>query len=315
MAVSGSIDFNDTRSQIITDALLLLNVIGLDESPTTNETNLVARHLNRMIKEWQARNIYLWTLTEATLFLREDVASYDLYSSGDHASDTIVSTTLSAAEASGQTILSITDTTGMNATDPIGIELDDDTRQWTTIASVDSSTQITVDAALTGDAASGNTVYSYTTILDKPFQVLDVRRRDDAGYDKPLREMNREEYFNLVDKTSQGDVSNWYYDRQRDKGVLYVWPAPYRVKDTLKITYKRILNDMDAAGDNPDFPQEWLDCIVYNLALRIAPSFGKGNSADMPLIERQAREMLLVAMSFDQDITDVNFYMDDAYVN
>src|SRR5690349_18697247 len=49
-----------------------------------------------------------------------------------------------------------TSSAGMTIADNIGIKLDDSTRQWTTIVSIDSATQITVTDALTSSAGQGN---------------------------------------------------------------------------------------------------------------------------------------------------------------
>lgn len=67
------------------------------------------------------------------------------------------STTLSAPEASGQTVLSVTSETGFAAGEHVGIILDDGTEHQTTVASTAAGT-ITVDDALPSAAASGNAV-------------------------------------------------------------------------------------------------------------------------------------------------------------
>lgn len=76
---------------------------------------------------------------------------------------TATSTTLSGNEATGQTVLSVTDETGFSASDKIGIVLNDGTMDMTTVAST-AAGQITVDDALTGDADSGNAVVQGLTL-------------------------------------------------------------------------------------------------------------------------------------------------------
>jgi len=70
----------------------------------------------------------------------------------------LFNTTLSADEAAGQTVLSVTSSANFTAGNYVNILLDDDTIHRTTIASVDSSIQITIAAALPGKASSGNNV-------------------------------------------------------------------------------------------------------------------------------------------------------------
>lgn len=122
-------------------------------------------------------------------FFDQDTATYNLNaSSGDEASNnsTVVETTISAAEASGQTVLSVTSSTGMTASDVVLIEMDDGTVHSTTIASVDSATQITVTAATDDTAATGNAVFSFTSKLERPLKIVNARLRDQDGNDREL---------------------------------------------------------------------------------------------------------------------------------
>ena len=277
MATSSSINFTTTRDELIKDAFKKINVLGTYEALADEDLQLAARQLNRMIKAWQIDGIYVWTQREAIIFLRDDVQSYTLGSgsTGDHASEltNVVKTTLSAAEAKDQTVLSMTATTGMAVSDNIGIELDDVTRQWTTISAL-TSTTVTVATALTGDAASGNTVYTYRTKLNRPLRIVNARLEDENGDDRPVTIFSRQEYFDLVQKDNSSNVSYIYYDAGlTSTGTIYVWPTSDNVKKKLRITYARTLEDFDAAADNPDLPVEWYDAIVYNLAVRISHDF------------------------------------------
>jgi hypothetical protein len=310
MATSGSIDFQTTRDELIKDALKKINVLGTHESLASEDLNLAARQLNRMVKSWQMDGVYVWTQQEATVFLQDSKQSYDLGVSGDQASNSVVNSTLSAAEASGQTVLSITSTTGMTAGDNIGIELDDDTRQWTTIVSVDSATELTVTAALTGAAASGNTVYTYTTGMNRPLRIMSARRQDENGTEKPMIVISRQEYFDLVNKGDSSDVSYVYYDAdRRDTGTLYVWPTSDNVKDKIRITYTRTIEDFDSTSDNPDFPVEWYDALVYNLAMRLAPDF-RVRSADIQDVQSMAMYLYRQVKAFAQENAPVIMQID-----
>ena len=172
MATSGSIDFAITRDQIIEEALSEIGIFreGADITAAeyTNTKNYCIRVLNRMVKAWMAQGIHLWTVGEGTVFFDQDTAKYNLNgSTGDESTNaaTIVETTISAAEANGQTVLSLTTVTGMTAADRILIEIDDGTVHSTTISSIDTTNKtVTVAVAIDGAAAAGNAVFSYTTL-------------------------------------------------------------------------------------------------------------------------------------------------------
>lgn len=301
MATSGSIDFQTTRDELIKDALRKINVIGTHESLASEDLELASRQLNRMVKTWQMDGVYVFAEREATVFLQNAKQSYTLGATGDQASDTPVNSTLSATEALGQTVLTVTDTTGMTASDFIGIELDGATRQWTTIVSVDSATQVTVAASLTANASSGNTVYTYTTIMNRPLKIISARRQDENNVEKPVIVISRQEYFDLVNKGSASDVSYVYYDAaSRDTGTLYVWPTSNNVKDKIRLTYTRTIEDFDAAGDTPDFPVEWYDALVYNLAMRVAPDF-RVRSDDIKDVQGMAQYLYRQVKAYAQE--------------
>lgn len=60
-------------------------------------------------------------------------------------------------------------------------------------------------------------------------------------------------------------------------GDLYVFPTPATIDATnnkVYIVYQDLSEDFLVTGDNPDFPQEWLDALKYGLAARLAPEYG-----------------------------------------
>lgn len=131
----------------------------------------------------------------------------------------------------------------------------------------------------------------FTTV---PFDIVDVRINRNS-IDTPMIELSREEYYALPIKTNEGFPTQWYYDRQRNGGTMYIWPAPDATAGTLKFTYIAQIDDMDANADNLDLPTEWYEAVVYNLADRFAEEFGLTNS---PLGQRVA----LKAMEKFEDV-------------
>lgn len=311
--LSGSVDFNQTRNEIVTDALILLGAIEEGETPSAEANTYAIRQLERMVKHWQGQGIHLWSRREATLFVTPSQASYELGpSSADHAAEDseIARTTLSADEASGQTVISVTSSTGMTASDKVGIVLDDDTFHWTTIVTVDSSTQITITVATTGAAASGNLVYAYTNDLARPLRIIDVRRRDESSdQDTPIILQSHEEYYRLPNKLIDGETNIVYYhpEHRNARGTIYLWPRPSTVARTMRLSSLLPLQDFDAAGNNADLPTEWLDAIVWNLAKRLIPSYGAAGKASAQAIVSGGTTMLNEMVQWDQEPESVYF--------
>jgi hypothetical protein len=89
--------------------------------------------------------------------------------------------------------------------------------------------------------------------------------------------LSRLDYEALPNKTQMGEVTQFYYNPQGgavNTGSLFLWPAPQdTTTNSIKFTYYRPIQDFTAPGNTPDFPQEWIDCLCYNLALNMAPEY------------------------------------------
>lgn len=308
MATSGSKDYSVTRADIIGAALRKIGEFDQGEAISGAATSSASLALNLMVKEWVARGIDIWLRDEITLFLQPNTLTYALGTTNATAS--YVETTLSAAEASGQTVISVTSSTGMTAADIVGIKMDDDTIHWTTIVSVDSATQITITTATDAAAASGNRVYAYTTTAGRPQKIVSVYRRDKNDIDTPVSLVGETEYRSLSSKDSTGAPVLAWYQPTLTTGTLYVWPVDGGADtDKLVMSAQYLPDDFDAASNNPQFPIEWANTIIWNLAAEIAPEYGIPEREQRLLISR-AEAKLNELLSYDSENADVTFGMD-----
>ena len=302
MARSGSYNFALDRDTIIKRAMQLINLININQTARGADQEYAVDIFQSMIKLWQAEGIQLWNRRQATLFTAYQDQQYSISSTGDHCTNSYVNTTLSAAEALGQTILSVTSSTGMTAADNVGIELSDSSRQWTTIVSVDSATQITVTASLTAAAASGATVVAYTSkIADRPLRILDMRTVDlnNSKNSVSMEMIGYDQYFNIPIKTSDGRPINFYYDKLLDAGVAYLFPRPDDVDVLLEFTYHEAIEDVDSATNSMDFPTEWTLPLIYGLGAELCIAFGKFE--EFRTIKPLADEYKRIVREFDND--------------
>lgn len=278
MATSGTITFNQTVTQIITDALQLLGYLAAGETATTADYNFCLNIINKMVKAWEAQGIHLWTASEGTLYLVQGQATYNLEAgaSGANASDgtgTPVETTLVNAVGSGVTSIVVATSTGMTMGDNIGIQQDNQVITWGTISSITGTTVVT-NTATTSTAAAGNQVFTYTTQCPRVLNITGARLRDSNNFDRTIKIEPRKTYDMIPQKTLQGPPIILYYSPQLNFGQVNVWPAVDLVSSRIKFTYIRCLQDLVNSTDNVDLPTEWLECITYNLAVRIAPAYG-----------------------------------------
>lgn len=159
------------------------------------------------------------------------------------------------------------------------------------------------EASVTLVASQAN--YALATLFSKkPLRVLEVRRRDSSDIDTPLREMSREEYIGMTNKTTEAIPVSFYYDPQRATGTLYVWPTPSSTaasEFTLRLTYSRPIEDFDGTADDPDLPQEWLQALIYNGAADLEFEYPINDPARRQRLVNRAAELKAVLESFDTE--------------
>jgi hypothetical protein len=308
MPTSGSADYAITRNDIFDQALILCGYLDPTETPTADDYSQCAISLNLMVKGWMARGINLWAMKEATLFVSPGTASYSLGPSGTHCTNSYVQTTISTAEATSSTSLGITSATGMSASDNIGIVLDDGTIHWTTISGAPGATT-TIATGLASAAAAGNVVFAYTTKINRPQRIISAYRRDINSADTPIALIARGDYAALANKASEGKTVQAFYDPQLTSGRLSLWPTPDLATDVIRFWHSRPLEDFDAGTDAPDFPIEWGEALVYNLADRVGGVF-QAPMQRRQWIKQEAVAMLEQAQAYDAEPTSMFFQPD-----
>jgi len=286
VALSGSYDFGLTAENIITEALELLGIYVTGGTVIDEHKASCLRTLEMLVKAWSAEGVGLWTLKEAALFLEYGEHEYEIGPSGDHCTDSWVKTEVATAASSGASTVTVDSDTGVSDGDYIGIELDDETLQWTTVNGTPAADVITLTDALTDDVAVDNHVYTYTTKLQKPLRITEARIRIESEDDNDnctetvLNIRHRNQYLAIADKEATGTADLSYYDPRLTSGKLYIYPACDDVQNFLKFTAKIPIQDFDDVLNSPDLPQEWLLALAWNLAILISPKFGKTVTPD-----------------------------------
>lgn len=312
MARSGTIDFNVTADTIIRKALALVAERAAEIPLQNNEISDGMQDLNIMVKAWQGQGLHLWKRVEGVLFLDPGISSYLLGPDGAEATleEDLINTELTTAAVITATTLVVTDTTGMTAGDFIGIELDDGTRQWTTIVSVDSATGLTITDALTAAAAIDSSVFTFTTIIERPLRIESARRhRLGSGTEVELNKWSRQQYFAQTNKASQGTQTNFYYQPKLDNGQIYIWQTANSVNQLLKFTFQQAIEDFDVTNNNPDFPVEWAEALIWGLAARIGHQY-QVQLQKMQMIKADAEQYLDAILGFDEEVTSLDVQPD-----
>jgi hypothetical protein len=152
------------------------------------------------------------------------------------------------------------------------------------------------------------------TLSPKPMRVISVRRLQD-GYETPLNEMARQEYFDQPNKTASPSTPvSFYYDPQLTTGALYLWPAPSAdavSNFTISYTYWRRLSDVVNSNDAPDTPQEWLEALAWNLASALETEYPVNDNRLANKIDARAAGLYATLKAFDNEPASL-FMMPDS---
>ena len=122
----------------------------------------------------------------------------------------------------------------------------------------------------TVSVVSGTATYT----LDATYvDLLEVVLRNSSNTDFTLTQMSRNEYLTIPNKTSTGQPSQYFFDRQTIPTIT-LWSTP-NASFTLVYYYVRRIQDADALINTTDAPFRFLPCMVaglaYYLAMKKAP--------------------------------------------
>lgn len=150
----------------------------------------------------------------------------------------------------------------------------------------------------------------------KPLRLLECQRYDLSTPTDPISipvsNMTEREYQQIANKQSRSAPNQVFYRPDAYNGWLHVWPAPdtyWQTNGSLGCVFHRPIQDFDAVSDDPDFPPEWHEALVYQLATRIAPNIGLAPN-DRDRLKKEADQILGMVLSHDFEEGSIYFRPD-----
>ena len=312
MATSGSYNFSLTAANVCDMAAENLGVLGSGATIATADQTLLLRRLNAIAKQYQgtsdgAPGMKIHTRQRITLMLAKGQQSYLI---GPAATDARCSalvgrTTIDVAEAAGQTVLSVADTTDttsypgtsitMTASDIIGIEQDDGTIFWTTVSSISAGISVTVGTGLDVAASVGNSVFWFTSRAQRFPTIESAVLRNSSLNDMPLDVYTDARQYDqgVVDKFADGSPTSILVEPLRIATRVTFDTQPTDVTQTVVLTVLYPAEDYDATTDDIAFPQEAFRFLSWELAWEAHAAFGINWTAAMDKLRGEARAMYL----------------------
>lgn len=285
-----------------------LGVLASGGTIVSADQTLALRRLNVIAKMYQGTSdgspgIKVHTRQRITLMLAKGQQTYQIGpASGDaRASTALYRTTIDAAEAIGQTVLSVTDTsdtttypgtTGtMTASDFIGIQQDDGTIFWTTVSSISAGVSVTVGTGLDVAASVGNYVWWFTARAQR-FPVIESAVLREAAYTTSPLDVYvdvRQYELGVSDKYADGTPTALLVEPLRITTRITLDSQPTNVQQQVILTVLYPSEDYDATTDDIAYPQEALRFLAWELSFEIAPAFGATWTPAMEKLRQESK--------------------------
>ena len=118
--------------------------------------------------------------------------------------------------------------------------------------------------------------------------------------DFPIAIINNDEYSAITVKSVTGPYPQViYYDRAYPVGTLYFWPVPSASLSLHLSTWKQ-LSSFAALATTLSLPPGYEEMLTFNLAIRLAPSFGVSASQEVRQIASESKRNLKRVNGQDQ---------------
>jgi hypothetical protein len=290
---------------IITGALRNINALEAGETPGAGDAADALMVLNDLIEAWSMDKLIIFSQVDNALTL---TAGQNTYSVGNPVGGTFTGTLVSGSPTiSGVTIptnLVVGGTlTDVQAAIPSG----------TTVLSIGTNT-VTMSANALRTVAAAETI-TYTTpgnfAIGRPLRITNAYTRittGTTGLDYPIEIITRDKYTQIGLKSLPAP---WplvlYYDATFPLGNIYLYPTPSQAA-TLHLWTDTILSDFTTVNQSVNLPQGFARALKKNLALELAPEYGKSAGA---LLVKQAHESKAAIRSLNLDPVVTAFYDSD----
>lgn len=153
------------------------------------------------------------------------------------------------------------------------------------------------------------------TISPRALRITDCRYRRN-GIDVPMGMMSRQEYFDQPNKTVSPSIPvNFYFDPKVNQGTLYLWPCPSATAAadyTVHYTYVRFLEIQTASNDTLDFPQQWIEAVTWNAAMKLMTQYPVNDPNLAQIVIATAKETMDRLEGWDNE--PASLYMQPDYL-
>jgi hypothetical protein len=308
MAVSGSNTFSVTRNDLIASSLRTLGVIGLGETPTSEDYTNCSQALNIMIKSWSKKGWPLWTVQTLEIPMVDGVREYPIGPTAGY----VYSVTVTAGGTGYSSAPTVGFTGGGGTLAAATATVADGAVTAVTVTVNGSSYTSAPTVTFTGGGGSGATATATLVGLtvNKPVRAFSAFLRNSDNYDINLLQISKQEYDMLGYKFNESTPNQFYYDNQLANAKLWVFNVPNETSEwTVHLVAQRMFYDMNASTDDFDFPMEWFQALKWGLCAEICAEYGVPID-QIQYYEQKALAYIDEASNFSVEEASVYFEID-----
>ncbi len=175
----------------------------------------------------------------------------------------------------------------------VSFQYSNDGVAWTTF---DTQTIETVAGTFVWFDYQGLPTATYWRVQAAPTTTLNVAELyyGNMAIEIPVARINKDDYWNLPNKTFQGRPVQYWCDRQVAGPVMWLWPCPGAafVFQQITVLVHRHIMDVGQLYNVLELPQRAFDAVTWSLGERlrmVIPEVDKQMTADLPAQAKEAR--------------------------
>lgn len=154
--------------------------------------------------------------------------------------------------------------------------------------------QVIESLTLTASTASYTIGSSGAFNTTRPVRIANALVKQSGSNDEiPIRIYNEDEWAQISDKTLTSILPQGiYYDPNFALGLIYVWPVP-SANGTLILCSDKPLTTYSLISEDVTLPPGYKKALRYNLAMELAPEYGKAISQDIATQAVESKALIM----------------------
>lgn len=301
-----------TAQDLITGALRNINVLAASETPSASDSSDALQVLNDLLESWSIDHLNVFCVVENLLSFTPGQYQYTI---GNPVGGTLLGTlTAGSPTIQGVTAFPANLIVGGTLTD---VQASIPTSTATTIVAFNATAGTITMSANAVSTVSALEQITYTVpgnfAIPRPLRITNsftrITTSGNTGLDYQIDfEGGRDKYTAIGLKGVSGPwpIVGWY-NPTFPYGNVYFYPNPSQA-GVLHLFTDNIFTDFTTITQAINLPQGYARAIKKNLAIELAPEYGKGVS---PTLQRQADESLKMVKSLNGTPTVQAFYDSD----